>query len=367
MRSLINFYKGGIVLLRYRLKLVALLLIFSVSFLGFIPQITMASLLTQQTGAQSSSAQSDKASSFRKKDVQRLSELTEMRNQNTKYFRNSDGSITAETSLNSRHYKDDNGKWQDISNRLVSSEETDFALRNEANSFNTHLANTSQAQFLAKLRLDQISALAWTMDNVNNVNSTNTEESVTYPNIQENIDLQYIPYSDGIKENIILKNSNATNVFNFKLTLTGLKPVAQDDGSIILQDSSSGEAKLVLPKPFMLDAKEQFSDTVSMSVEPTQNPNVYSVVITADSNWLNAPERLYPVTIDPTVKTLNATGSIGSDTYVAEYSPYYYYNSTYMTTGWDSGFGRTRAFLKFNLPTLPSGAIVTDALLSLYK
>jgi RHS repeat-associated protein len=117
----------------------------------------------------------------------------------------------------------------------------------------------------------------------------------------------------------------------------------------------------------MLDAKEQFSDTVSMSVEPTQNPNVYSVVITADSNWLNAPERLYPVTIDPTVKTLNATGTISSDTYVAEYSPYYYYNSTYMTTGWDSGFGRTRAFLKFNLPTLPSGAIVTDALLSLYK
>ncbi|MHB1406337.1 MAG: DNRLRE domain-containing protein [Desulfitobacteriaceae bacterium] len=104
-----------------------------------------------------------------------------------------------------------------------------------------------------------------------------------------------------------------------------------------------------------------------MKLEPTQNQNVYSVIITADSAWLTDPARQYPITIDPTVKTVNAAGSISSDTYVAESSPYYYYNSTYMTTGWDSGLGRTRAYLKFNLPTIPSGAIVTDAGLSLYK
>jgi hypothetical protein len=199
------------------------------------------------------------------------------------------------------------------------------------------------------------------------VNGIETEESVTFPDILQATDLQFLPHSDGLKENIILKSSSSPNVFNFTLTLKGLSPVAQDDGTITLKDAKSGEEKFILPKPFMYDSNEEYSEAVTMKLEQTKNPNVYSVVVTADQNWLNDKKRAFPVTIDPTVKTKNDAGSVSSDTYIAENNTIKYYHNLYMTSGKDVNFGKTRGYVKFNLPSVPAGAIVTDAVLSLYK
>ncbi len=114
---------------------IAVLLILSVIFLAIAPSFISASTLSPVSPRKSS------PTPYRHKDVKKLVELTEKRDRHTKYYLNSDGSYTAETTINSRHYQDAQGKWQDISNRLVPSNEAGFAQQNEANYFYTKFAN----------------------------------------------------------------------------------------------------------------------------------------------------------------------------------------------------------------------------------
>jgi len=46
-------------------------------------------------------------------------EVISKRDMNSKHFRNDDGSYTAVISLGSVHYKDENGLWQEIDNRIT--------------------------------------------------------------------------------------------------------------------------------------------------------------------------------------------------------------------------------------------------------
>ncbi len=208
------------------------------------------------------------------------------------------------------------------------------------------------------------------MDQVQKVDSVKTDSSITYPDILPNTDLEYLPYSDGLKENIILKEKTAPNAFKFILQTKGLKPAVQKDGSIALQDEKSGETLLTLPPAYMTDQKQRISNAVKLTLSSTENPNQFILNVVADLSWLNDPERSYPVVVDPVVTNDNITaevGATGTDTYIAEGSPYKYYNNSYITTGWDVYYGRTRSFIKFPLPAIPTGAIVTDGIFSLYK
>ena len=349
-------------------KLISCILPMCMLFLGIAPQLTLATVTNASLTDASKTEHANNEN--RIKNVTKVLELTEKRDKNTKHYLNSDGSYTAETSKSSRHYQDSAGKWQDISNKIVPSAEPGFNSRNEANGFQTQFAENSGANTLVKVKLDSNHEIAWKMDQAQKVNSVETDSTVTYPEILPYTDLEYLPYSDGIKENIILKEKTAPNAFKFIMQTKGLKPAVQEDGSIALQDEESEETLLTLPPAYMIDQKQQISNAVELNLSPTKNPNQFILDVVADLSWLNDPERTYPVVVDPVVTNENIAvevGANGSDTYIAEFSPYKYYNSPYMTTGWDVNFGRTRSFIKFPLPTIPTGAIVTDGLFSLYK
>lgn len=129
---------------------------------------------------------------------------------------------------------------------------------------------------------------------------------------------------------------------------------------------------MVIPKPFMYDQNKILSQNVSMTLSPTQSPNTYALFVTADLSWLGDPARAYPIVIDPNFTTAHISsfwpGDINNDTYIHDTPPYnYFYNNTYMTTGHDATLGSTRALVKFNLPTLPTGALVVGGTFSLNK
>lgn len=90
-----------------RSKWLSLLLAFSIMFLAVAPQASMAA-----TGSSNNGPAAVNPSPFRQKNANRLTELVDKRDQHTKYYLNSDGSYTAETTVASRHYKDAQGKWQ---------------------------------------------------------------------------------------------------------------------------------------------------------------------------------------------------------------------------------------------------------------
>ncbi|SDH24654.1 DNRLRE domain-containing protein [Desulfosporosinus hippei] len=245
-----------------------------------------------------------------------------------------------------------------------------FAAQNEANGFQTQFADHSASDILVKVILDANHEIAWKMDKVQKVDVVKTDTSVTYPNLLPSTDLEYLPYSDGLKENIILKDKAAPNSFKFILETKGLKPQALEDGSIALQDETTGETQLTLPPAYMIDQKQQISNAAKVTLTPSEKPNQYVLDIVADLTWLNDPERSFPIIVDPIISNENITADVGAngiDTYIASNSSYKYYNSPYMTTGWDTQLGATRSLIKFPLPGLPTGAIVTDSIFSLYK
>ena len=52
----------------------------------------------------------------------------------------------------------------------------------------------------------------------------------------------------------------------------------------------------------MTDAKGEASEEVSFEVEDNAD-DAYRFVVVADSDWMNAPERAFPVVIDPQIVT----------------------------------------------------------------
>lgn len=340
-----------------RSKWLSLLLAFSIMFLAVAPQASMAASSNTLSGPAA-----QLPSAIMHKNVTRLAELVDKRDQHTKTYLNSDGSYTAETSYASRHYKDANGKWQDISNKIgSSSDDPSFATSSQANPFHPHFADNSQAPILAEIKPDKTSSLAWTLEDAANSTATNDTNSVTFPDILQSTDLQYQPFSDELKENIILKDATAPASFVFQLTAIGLTVTPQKDGSFSVNDAKSGNPQFVIPRPYMVDHNQTTSTAVSMSVTLTsKNPNVYTVTITPDQTWLSDSSRAFPVVLDPSVMTsywYTNIGSTGLDTYVNSYaSNTQYSTSNNLNVGYDSN-GVSRTLVNFGLPTLPSGTI----------
>ena len=155
-----------------------------------------------------------------------VGELVEKRTANTKSFLMSDRTVTAAQYNNSVHYKS-NGKWENIDNSFVT-RENDF--ENKSNSIKTKFSKKSNGNNLVTLKKDEFS-LSWFIENANKVNAEvnktsetesadiyelkNLEGIVTYPAIQNNVDLQYVVSGENVKENIILKNSSAPTEFSF--------------------------------------------------------------------------------------------------------------------------------------------------------
>ncbi|WP_040228670.1 DNRLRE domain-containing protein [Bhargavaea cecembensis] len=121
----------------------------------------------------------------------------------------------------------------------------------------------------------------------------------------------------------------------------------------------------LIQKPFMYDSNHEaapegvISQEVSQDIEKTDEG--FLLTVTADEAFLQSPDTVYPVTIDPWIDVFQ-----GEDTFVASGTNYNYHNTDYLFAGNHSAIGKTRSLLKFNLPTVPNG-VVTGASLGLYQ
>lgn len=354
---------------RFSSKLISTVLILSVFFTGILPQTAFADTGPISQTKPGNGAQPDFSSN---KQVRQLYELTDLRDRYTKQFLNDDGSRTAEMSLEPIHYKDTNGKWQNISNKLVPLSEQGFSLQNEANSFKTSFADNSREPYLVSVKDSQAYSLAWGIENTNNVNSVKNNDTVTYPEIFSGVDLEYTQLPDGVKENIVLKAPGTSNYVTFNLKTGGLTPKLEADGSIGLYTAGDGKVpgtlKFSIPKPFMLDNNGAKSEAVTFQLKNTDQKDQYELNVVADYNWLSDPARSYPVKIDPIVTVCDESATIAADTFILDGYGTQDYNSNYMYSGYDSARQEpTRSLVKFTLPSIPSGAIVTDARFRVYR
>ena len=126
----------------------------------------------------------------------------------------------------------------------------------------------------------------------------NIRSSLTYQDVFRQTDLQYILTETALKENIVIKERGDSYVYTFLLETNGLKPVLTENGSIELLDEE-GICVMWIPTGYMTDAKGE--ESASVRYELWQRGTQTYLSVLPDSEWINAEERTFPVTIDPTV------------------------------------------------------------------
>jgi RHS repeat-associated protein len=194
-----------------------------------------------------------------------------------------------------------------------------------------------------------------------------------YESEQNPVSYEYTSMSSGVKEEIVLKERPEGNQFSYDLRLTGMSARKnQLDEGITLYDSHTEEIVGCISPPNMNDATgEAYSEALTCEVTADgAEEGLYHVTVTAGQEYLDAPGRMYPVTIDPTA-TWTGKANVG-DVYVLSGTKYkginFYDSGVKVINAGKGSKGVYRTYLKFvDLTTKIKGYYVDSAVLTLYE
>ncbi|WP_236245278.1 LamG-like jellyroll fold domain-containing protein [Streptomyces sp. CC210A] len=280
------------------------------------------------------------------------------------FFVNADGSTTIKHYSGPANFKAEDGSWKPIDTRLV--EESDGRLSQRANSLDVEFAGDAADQQLASVDFGDGRSLAYSLRGTAKAEPVVDEQKiVTYPAVLPDTDLRLVPLAEGFKELLVLHSPDAPNSWLFPLELKGLTPRVTDAGDVEFTD---GEGKVAarIPHAFMEDAKidprsGDATRSQAVSYELVEEGGKPALRMTADEEWLKDPERVYPVTVDPTVTTSNST--YVQSNYSADRST----ENQIKVGSYDSGTNKANSFLQFSsLGTTLKGQRVTSAKLNVY-
>ena len=182
----------------------------------------------------------------------------------------------------------------------------------------------------------------------------NLQEEIRYDQFADGCDLQYIILPHKVKENIIVKQKGDSYRFEFMLKTKNLELELAENGQSLIAFAKQGETPSLqqakreqgegglsaqqaeetfspeqgemdlsekqgeielsaeakgipekqivfrIPMPYMYDAKGAIGEDVSYDLEQ-KDGETYCFAIEADASWINAEERVLPVTIDPAI------------------------------------------------------------------
>lgn len=141
----------------------------------------------------------------------------------------------------------------------------------------------------------------------------NLTSSVLYEDAMcEGIDVRYTVIPGKVKEDIILNQPSGFESYTMHIDAGGLMAVKLDDNSVNFVNEK-GETIFTTFTPYMYDAANEYSFEIEVEVE--QDENGCKITFIPSREWLTAPERVYPITIDP---SNGQNGANYDDTYVHE-------------------------------------------------
>ena len=322
-----------------------------------------------------------------------IEELTDLREENVKHFRLSDGTYEAIMYAEPVHRKDENGAWQDIDNTLTLITEknikryttpdsrvsfADYAVANKAlfvldengYSISMRFANDLSIKNVAASEIVRPGAMEEPVvqntteqckdkkyEDIREAAVIDNRSSITYNNIDLYTNIEYVLQGNDIKENIIVTAQRDDYKYIFQLNVTGLTAQMDEAGNIRLYDSETGQSKYCIPAPYMYDNKGMYSNEVYYELQLTST-GAYTIAVIADKEWINAENRVFPVTIDP---TLILKGD-HKDAFTYSTSPNTRYGTS--TELWISDTCTT--YISIDMLELPSGATFNSATLNVY-
>lgn len=263
-------------------------------------------------------------------DAEILYEVKEKRDEYTKVYKKSDGTYTAIMTEEPLHYLND-GVWEEINNSMSLNGNLYTNLDNLFNVEFPESIDSNENMTVEKdgyelsFSVDDIEESSAIVENDIVVSDTSiavadeaisqTQSSVTYNDVAENTDLQYIVTPNSIKENIIVSNKESVkDTYTFTFETNGLDAEKLDDGSVVFKDENN-EIKFRIPRPVMTDSSLAFSYDISVALIENGNGTV-TLEYSPSSDWTNSSDRVYPITIDPAIMVENNDVSWAEDTFV---------------------------------------------------
>lgn len=312
-------------------------------------------------------------------DEEIVLEIDAERTENTKTFLLENGNTMVAVYDEPIHYKK-SGKWVEYDNTIVASKNKSGkdCFANKSSNIVVQLADDSKENELIKIDA-QKKSISWTYENANhtsakivtdcknqpNVESktiiTNQKSEAVYENIFRNVDLQCFVTSTGVKENIILKNSDVQNSFSITYNANGLVAKQIDERCICLCDGDNVDIARIVA-PYMMDSKGVISTQLSVKLV-SQDGEKIRVTLNADNSFINSKDRAFPIIIDPEIQmnlrnkmsftTVRNTGNENNQTNALSYPPYILSDDTFVVFSLDE------------LPELSANKRITSAQLKI--
>ncbi len=324
-----------------------------------------------------------------------IRELESGRGESVKRFEMSDGTILAAQYPSPVHYLED-GQWKDIDNTLTeqaaADSEDEEGYASAKSQFQVKFAKKYDAKKLVKIKMDDYQ-LSWSFSGANSAKAKNAKvqteadtddaadedqtnlkkltSGVTYADIQDGVDLEYILSSTTLKENIVVKKKLDDYRFELVLRPKKLTPVLREDNCVDFVNDAQ-EVVFQIPAPFMYDAAGAESPDVALALTSDGKGKEYTLTITANAEWMNDTQRQYPVVIDPVIIKESEHLDAYSSGYMTKYPDgTWERNPTtahlYIGEGLGTGnrVGEQRAYLIPQLPPLSADDRVCEAYLYL--
>ncbi|MEU0566878.1 DNRLRE domain-containing protein [Nonomuraea sp. NPDC005983] len=271
----------------------------------------------------------------------RVKELPGKASRFTTVYELEDGRRQAEVSSRPVRYRSGNGPWQPIDTRIEGLTDDGFTHGNDKTGFSTRFGGKSDK--LVRVKTGEQQLTLGVPGEVRQITPKVEGSTVTYPGVWDGVDLVYRLTSEGVKEYLVLTGPPAAGAsYAFTVKTGGMRAQARPDGAIAFL-GPDGTAAFTIPKPFMIDSEKDatspygWRSSEAVRQEVSQQGSEATITLTPDAGWLAAPERKWPVVIDPTIR-LQPDWFWSEDTYVNSAAP----NANY-ADGWRLPVGKTSA------------------------
>jgi RHS repeat-associated protein len=222
-------------------------------------------------------------------------ELVDARTATTRTWAKPGGARVTRVYQQPINFKDEQGNWKPIDDDLVPAAD---GWVNTANAYKVQIPARLGAR---PLRFERDGAWLDMQLRGADASGSVTGAAATFAGVAPGVTARWTAHPGAVKEDLVLADAQATSSFAFDVGLSsGLRLVERPDGGVDVV-GEGGKAVFALAAPFAYDADGAVSPehAVRMNVDATSEGWV--VRLTVDGAWLHAPERAYPVTVDPTV------------------------------------------------------------------
>ncbi len=133
------------------------------------------------------------------------------------------------------------------------------------------------------------------------------DNAIRYSDVFPGVDYQYTVLGNSVKEDIILLERGEKNSFSYLIDPCGLAGEIINNTLYLYEPGKNPETEsaFVLEAPEMTDSADEISFGLRLSMQ--EQEDMLLVTVAADTQWLSALDRVYPVRIDPTA--IQVTGS----------------------------------------------------------